>query len=69
MRHLPDWRAQYVCKMLIAFCRCFLLTDQFFDLTGTSEHDYRVSEQDTHCPPDYANGKEWEFEVPAKFLN
>src|ERR1035438_2454305 len=33
-RHLPDWPAQNVNKMLIAFCGCFWLTDQFFDLTG-----------------------------------
>src|ERR1017187_3818498 len=32
--HLPDWPAQNVGKMLTAFCGCFWLTDQFFDLTG-----------------------------------
>src|ERR1022692_3090329 len=32
--HLPDWPAQNVGKMLIAFCGCFWLTDRFFDLTG-----------------------------------
>jgi hypothetical protein len=34
--HLPDWPAQNVGKMLTAFCGCFWLTDQFFDLTGSS---------------------------------
>src|ERR1035438_4621148 len=34
--HLPDWPAQNVGKMLTAFCGCFWLTDQFFDLTGKS---------------------------------
>src|ERR1039457_4115191 len=33
--HLPDWPAQNVGKMLTAFCGCFWLTDQFFDLTGS----------------------------------
>ena len=33
-RHLPDWPAQNVIKMPTAFCGCFWLTDQFFDLTG-----------------------------------
>jgi len=33
-RHLPDWPAQNVCKMLIALCGCFSLTEQFFDLTS-----------------------------------
>lgn len=34
-KYLPDWPAQNVGKMLTAFCGCFWLTDQFFDLTGS----------------------------------
>src|ERR1035437_7458388 len=34
--HLPDWPAQNVGKMLTAFCGCFWLTDQFFDLTRSA---------------------------------
>src|ERR1017187_4128908 len=35
--HLPDWPAQNVGKMLTAFCGCFWLTDQFFDLRGIEQ--------------------------------
>src|ERR1035441_9983645 len=35
--HLPDWPAQNVGKMLTAFCGCFWLTDQFFDLTPRAQ--------------------------------
>src|ERR1022692_486949 len=33
-RHLPDWPAQNVNKMLIASFGCVWLTDQLFDLTA-----------------------------------
>jgi hypothetical protein len=38
--HLPDWPAQNVGKMLTAFCGCFWLTDQFFDLTALESGDF-----------------------------
>src|ERR1035441_8381618 len=40
--HLPDWPAQNVGKMLTAFCGCFWLTDQFFDLTGNSQDTFQL---------------------------
>jgi len=48
-RHLPDWPAQNVSKMLIAFCGCFWLTDQFLDLTGIDflEHDTAGMERES----------------------